>query len=43
MFDKIKITIQEHRYRKYIENHKNNVFQAFVEMVMCPDMNWLFC
>lgn len=29
---------KEKEYIKYIEKHKENVENAFVEMVMCPDM-----
>ena len=33
--------IKEKEYIKYIENHKFLIKQAFDEMVMCPDMQWL--
>lgn len=33
--------IKEKEYIKYIENHKFLIEQAFDEMVMCPDMQWL--
>ena len=31
---------KEKQYLKYIENHKNNVVDAFYDLVMCPDMDW---
>lgn len=33
--------VKEKEYIKYIENHKFLIEQAFDEMVMCPDMQWL--
>lgn len=32
---------KEKEYTKYIDQHKENIQDAFIEMVMCPDMNWI--
>lgn len=31
---------KEKEYLKYIENHKDNVIEAFYNLIMCPDMDW---
>ena len=31
---------KEKQYLKYLENHKDNVVDAFYDLVMCPDMDW---
>lgn len=38
---KIKIKIKEHQYDDYIWWHRDAVRDAFTEMVMCPDLNWI--
>ena len=30
-----------HKYRKYIENHRDNIQKAYCEMVMCPGLNFV--
>lgn len=32
---------KEKEYIKYIEKHKENIENAFIEMVMCPDMQFI--
>lgn len=37
---KIRQNLKRKKYRKYIEEHRENIEKAFYEMVMCPEMNW---
>lgn len=37
----IKEKIKEYQYKKYIEEHKENIKKAFVELSTCPDLDWL--
>lgn len=32
---------RERQYRKYIDEHINNVKRAFEEMLLCPDLDWI--
>lgn len=41
MFKKIRIKIKEYEYKKYIEEHLQNIRDAFVELSTCPDLDWL--
>lgn len=41
LFYNLKKRSKEREYKKYIEQHKENVENAFVEMVMCPDMQFI--
>jgi len=33
--------MKEREYKKYIEEHKENIRDAFVELSTCPDLDWL--
>ena len=37
----IKEKIKEYQYKKYIEEHKENIKKAFIELSTCPDLDWL--
>lgn len=41
LLEKIKIKIKEHEYKKYIEEHRDNIRDAFVEVSTCPDLDWI--
>ena len=38
---KIRIKLKEHEYKKYIEEHRDNIRDAFVEVSTCPDLDWI--
>ena len=37
----IKIKLKEREYIKYIEEHRDNIRDAFVEVSTCPDLDWI--
>ena len=41
MFKNLRIKLKEREYRKYIEEHRQNVRKAFTEICMCPDLKWI--
>ena len=41
MFRKLRIKLKEREYRKYIEEHRQNIRDAFVELSTCPDLDWV--
>lgn len=42
IFKKLKIKMKERKYRNYIDTHKAAVQDAFVEMVMCEELKYLW-
>lgn len=41
MLTKIRKKIKENEYIRYIEEHRTNIYKAFEEMLLCPDMDWM--
>ncbi|MGN0992854.1 MAG: DUF5662 family protein [Bacilli bacterium] len=41
MFEKIKIKLKEREYKKYIEQHREYIKDAFIEVSTCPDLDWI--
>lgn len=41
MFRRLRIKLKELEYKKYIQEHRDNVRLAFVELSTCPDLDWL--
>lgn len=41
LIKKIKTRLKEYEYRKYIEEHRENIKKAFIEVSMCQDLDWI--
>lgn len=41
MLTKLRKKIKENEYVRYIEEHRINIYKAFEEMLLCPDMDWM--
>lgn len=41
MFEKIRIKLKEHQYKKYIDEHRNYIYDAFNEVVTCQELDWI--
>lgn len=39
---KIKIKEKEREYKKYISHHRELVNKAFYDLIMCPNMQWMY-